>query len=70
MDPAAFGTAIIGLDSVRLEDELYERAVPRPAAPPRLASVRRRVASALTGAAAIVDPSVTARQTSRTAARL
>lgn len=69
MDTAVIGTAIIGLESIRHEDELYANAVPQSAPRPRLASVRRGVAAGLQRVALSLDPGVNARQTSRTAAR-
>ena len=68
MDPAAIGTAMIGLESIRHEDELYARAVPQPGRRLRLASVRRVVALGLHRVALSLDPGVTVRPTARNAA--
>ena len=69
MDPAAIGTAMIGIESIRSEFELYEQAVPQRARRLRLAAVRRTLAASLQRIALSLDPGLTARHTSRTAAR-
>jgi hypothetical protein len=58
MDPAAVGTTRIGLDKIRHDDDLYQRAVPRnERSRRRLDFIRRRVADTLRRTAERVAPS-------------
>ena len=58
MDPAALGTTRIGLDKIRHDDDLYERAVPRnERSGHRLGFIRRRLADTLRRTAERVAPS-------------
>ena len=48
MDPAAIGTALIGLDAIRAQsDDQPQRATRRASRRPRLASLRTALAAAL-----------------------
>jgi hypothetical protein len=59
MDPAALGTTIIGLTSVRREDVDIEPAIARQERPRRRLSlaVRQRLANALRRTAERIEPS-------------
>lgn len=58
MDPSALGTARIGLDKIRHDDDLYERAVARQARSRRRATAaRERLAELLRRTAERIAPS-------------
>lgn len=65
MDPAAIGTAMIGLERIRRDEEAAEVAAQRPDGPRREGtrgpwlSARRQLAAALRGAARRVEPAST-----------
>jgi hypothetical protein len=62
MDPAAFGTALIGLDAIRrrqTDESAPHHAVTRADRRPRFASLRTVVAGALRATASALEPRAT-----------
>ena len=56
-DPAALGTALIGLERIRREEEAYARGIPVPARPSRLRRpLRHRFGATLRWTADRIDP--------------
>jgi hypothetical protein len=57
MDPAAIGTTLIGLDTIRDEEDRYRRGIPPPhRARPRTRGTRRHLADVLRRVATRIEP--------------